>query len=84
MENDVLKVFNIFPAPDTSISDLEGRVGTLFMPDSSKGSVQGSLSVFLLALPIELELPVGRGREAESQALEMRSGARHLGTQHLS
>eukprot|EP00971_Amphidinium_carterae_P071469 1413820-Amphidinium_carterae.1 len=40
--NYVLKVLHSFSTPDTRISNLESTVGTFFMPNSSKRSVESS------------------------------------------
>eukprot|EP00971_Amphidinium_carterae_P078517 1553240-Amphidinium_carterae.1 len=84
VENNVLKVFQFLTTSDTNVADLERRVGTFLVPHAPKGSIKGSLPVLFLTLPIKLKLSVGRGREAGSQALKVKSGARHFGTQHLS
>eukprot|EP00971_Amphidinium_carterae_P041646 818101-Amphidinium_carterae.1 len=83
VENNVLKVLHLFSASDTSIANVESRVGTLFMPHPPKGSVKGSLPVLFLTLPIQLKLSKGRGREAGGQALKVRPGASHFSTQDL-
>eukprot|EP00971_Amphidinium_carterae_P044301 871297-Amphidinium_carterae.1 len=71
VENNVLKVLYFFTASDANVANLEGRVRTFLMPHTPKSSIKGSFSVLCLTLPIKLMLPVGRGREAESQALEV-------------
>eukprot|EP00971_Amphidinium_carterae_P222006 4407278-Amphidinium_carterae.1 len=46
-----------------------------------ESGVGSGFSILLLALSIKLELPVGRGREAGSQALKVFPGAGHFRTQ---